>query len=197
MKKKLILSLGGLASIFLLAGVFTSLAGLNHNKQHQLLHESNQAYKVYQQKKRQHSAVYDTKQPIVSAAITMFDKVFSLDWTLPDQAAFDDRAKAMMPYVTNDVVKNSLDFKPDPDKMMGQSGVKITYDHMDFIPISANVNEVKAKVVVFLKSQIDDRPEATTRQIYDVSYSPKQDRVTQLDRLGNFRLQSDSSLLSE
>ena len=133
----------------------------------------------------------------VNAAITMFDKVFSLDWTLPNQAAFDDRAKAMMPYVTNDVVKNSLDFKPDPDKMMDQSGVKITYDHMDFIPISANVNEVKAKVVVFLKSQIDDRPEATTRQVYDVSYSPKQDKVTQLDRLGNFRLQSDSSLLSE
>lgn len=197
MQKKLIYSLSVMSVISLLAGLLSLATILNNRKQQQLLRESNQAYKVYQQKKQQHTKVYDAKQPNVSAAMTLFDKVFNLDWTLPNQAAFDVRAKAMKPFVTDEVAKNSLDFKPDPDKTMDQTGVAITYDHMDFIPTSADDHEVKAKVVVFVKSHIGDGPDATTRYAYDVSYDPKQDKVTQLDRIGNFRLQSDSSLLSE
>lgn len=197
MQKKTIYGLSGMAVILLLAMIFTLLTALNNNKQQQLLPESNQAYKLYQQKKQQHTKVYDAKQPNVSAAMTLFDKVFNLDWTLPNQSAFDNRAKAMNPFVTNEVVKNSLDFKPDPDKTMDQTGVAITFDHMDFIPTSADDNEVKAKAVVFVKSHIGDGPDATTRYAYDVSYNPKQNKITQLDRQGNFRLSTDSSLLSE
>lgn len=139
--------------------------------------------------------VLDSKQPNVSAASNLLDKLFTLDWTVVSQKEFDAKAKQMTPYVTQDVVKNSLDFKADPDKMITQTGVVMTYDHMDFLPTSASSTEVKGKVIVFVKSHLQDSADATTRFVYNVSYNPKTNLVTKLDRIGTYQLQSDSSVL--
>ncbi len=139
--------------------------------------------------------VLDSKQPNVSAASNLLDKLFTLDWTIASQKEFDAKAKQMTPYVSQDVVKNSLDFKADPDKMITQTGVVMTYDHMDFLPTSASATEVKGKVIVFVKSHLKDSADATTRFVYNVSYNPKTNLVTQLDRIGTYQLQSDSSVL--
>ncbi|MCS8586875.1 hypothetical protein [Leuconostoc citreum] len=139
--------------------------------------------------------VLDSKQPNVLAASNLLDKLFTLDWTIASQKEFDAKAKQMTPYVTQDVVKNSLDFKADPDKMITRTGVVMTYDHMDFLPTSASATEVKGKVIVFVKSHLKDSADATTRFVYNVSYNPKTNLVTQLDRIGTYQLQSDSSVL--
>ncbi|MFT8544486.1 MAG: hypothetical protein ABF768_07740 [Leuconostoc falkenbergense] len=146
-------------------------------------------------KKSKVGTVLDSKQPNVSAASNLLDKLFTLDWTIASQKEFDAKAKQMTPYVTQDVVKNSLDFKADPDKMIKQTGVVMTYDHMDFLPTSASATEVKGKVIVFVKSHLKDSADATTRFVYNVSYNPKTNLVTQLDRIGTYQLQSDSSVL--
>lgn len=146
-------------------------------------------------KKSKVGTVLDSKQPNVSAASTLLDKLFTLDWTIASQKEFDAKAKQMTPYVSQDVVKNSLDFKADPDKMITQTGVVMTYDHMDFLPTSASATEVKGKVIVFVKSHLKDSADATTRFVYNVSYNPKTNLVTQLDRIGTYQLQSDSSVL--
>lgn len=146
-------------------------------------------------KKSKVGTVLDSKQPNVSAASTLLDKLFTLDWTVVSQKEFDAKAKQMTPYVTQDVVKNSLDFKADPDKMITQTGVVMTYDHMDFLPTSASTTEVKGKVIVFVKSHLKDSADATTRFVYNVTYNPKTNLVTQLDRIGTYQLQSDSSVL--
>ncbi|GHC27244.1 hypothetical protein [Leuconostoc lactis] len=146
-------------------------------------------------KKSKVGTVLDSKQPNVSATSTLLDKLFTLDWTIASQKEFDAKAKQMTPYVTQDVVKNSLDFKADPDKMITQTGVVMTYDHMDFLPTSASATEVKGKVIVFVKSHLKDSADATTRFVYNVSYNPKTNLVTQLDRIGTYQLQSDSSVL--
>lgn len=146
-------------------------------------------------KKSKVGTVLDSKQPNVSAASNLLDKLFTLDWTIASQKEFDVKAKQMTPYVTQDVVKNSLDFKADPDKMITQTGVVMTYDHMDFLPTSASATEVKGKVIVFVKSHLKDSADATTRFVYNVSYNPKTNLVTQLDRIGTYQLQSDSSVL--
>ncbi|MDV8932095.1 hypothetical protein [Leuconostoc citreum] len=146
-------------------------------------------------KKSKVGTVLDSKQPNVSAASNLLDKLFTLDWTIASQKEFDVKAKQMTPYVTQDVVKNSLDFKADPDKMITQTGVVMTYDHMDFLPTSARATEVKGKVIVFVKSHLKDSADATTRFVYNVSYNPKTNLVTQLDRIGTYQLQSDSSVL--
>ncbi|MFT9031652.1 MAG: hypothetical protein ABF415_09300 [Leuconostoc pseudomesenteroides] len=146
-------------------------------------------------KKSKVGTVLDSKQPNVSAASNLLDKLFTLDWTIASQKEFDAKAKQMTPYVTQDVVKNSLDFKADPDKMITQTGVVMTYDHMDFLPTSASSTEVKGKVIVFVKSHLKDSADATTRFVYNVSYNPKTNLVTQLDRIGTYQLQSDSSVL--
>ncbi|WP_349585172.1 hypothetical protein [Leuconostoc citreum] len=146
-------------------------------------------------KKTKVGTVLDSKQPNVSAASNLLDKLFTLDWTIASQKEFDAKAKQMTPYVTQDVVQNSLDFKADPDKMITQTGVVMTYDHMDFLPTSASATEVKGKVIVFVKSHLKDAADATTRFVYNVSYNPKTNLVTQLDRIGTYQLQSDSSVL--
>lgn len=146
-------------------------------------------------KKSKVGTVLDSKQPNVSAASNLLDKLLTLDWTIASQNEFDAKAKQMTPYVTQDVVKNSLDFKADPDKMITQTGVVMTYDHMDFLPTSASATEVKGKVIVFVKSHLKDSSDATTRFVYNVSYNPKTNLVTQLDRIGTYQLQSDSSVL--
>lgn len=146
-------------------------------------------------KKSKVGTVLDSKQPNVSAASKLLDKLFTLDWTIASQKEFDAKAKQMTPYVTQDVVKNSLDFKADPDKMITQTGVVMTYDHMDFLPTSASATEVKGKVIVFVKSHLKDSADATTRFVYNVSYNPKTNLVTQLDRIGTYHLQSDSSVI--
>lgn len=146
-------------------------------------------------KKSKVGTVLDSKQPNVSAASTLLDKLFTLDWTVASQKEFDAKAKQMTLYVTQEVVKNSLDFKADPDKMITQTGVVMTYDHMDFLPTSASATEVKGKVIVFVKSHLKDSADATTRFVYNVSYNPKTNLVTQLDRIGTYQLQSDSSVL--
>ncbi|WP_367366452.1 hypothetical protein [Leuconostoc pseudomesenteroides] len=146
-------------------------------------------------KKSKVGTVLDSKQPNVSAASNLLDKLFTLDWTIASQKEFDAKAKQMTPYVSQDVVKNSLDFKADPDKMITQTGVVMTYDHMDFLPTSASATEVKGKVIVFVKSHLKDSADATTRFVYNVSYNPKTNLVTQLDRIGTYQLQSDSSVL--
>lgn len=146
-------------------------------------------------KKVKVGTVLDSKQPNVTAASNVLDKLFTLDWTIASQKEFDDKAKQMTPYVTQDVVKNSLDFQADPDKMITQTGVVITYDHMDFLPTSASATEVKGKVIVFVKSHLKDSADATTRFVYNVSYHPKTNLVTQLERIGTYQLQSDSSVL--
>lgn len=146
-------------------------------------------------KKSKVGTVLDSKQPNVSAASTLLDKLFTIDWTIASQKEFDAKAKQMTPYVTQDVVKNSLDFKADPDKMMTQTGVVMTYDHMDFLPTSASATEVKGKVIVFIKSHLKNSADATTRFVYNVTCNPKTNLVTQLDRIGTYQLQSDSSVL--
>jgi len=146
-------------------------------------------------KKSKVGTVLGSKQPNVSAASTLLDKLFTLDWTIASQKEFDAKAKQMTPYVTQDVVKNSLDFKADPDKMITQTGVVMTYDHMDFLPTSASAKAVKGKVIVFVKSHLKDSADATTRFVYKVTYNPKTNLVTQLDRIGTYQLHSDSSVL--
>lgn len=146
-------------------------------------------------KKSKVGTVLDSKQPNVSAASTLLDKLFTIDWTIASQKEFDAKAKQMTPYVTQNVVKNSLDFKADPDKMVTQTGVVMTYDHMDFLPTSASAKEVNGKVIVFVKSHLKDSADATTRFVYNVTYNPKTNLVTQLDRIGTYQLQSDSSVL--
>ena len=146
-------------------------------------------------KKSKVGTVLGSKQPNVSAASTLLDKLFTLDWTVTSQKEFDAKAKQMTPYVTQDIVKNSLDFKADPDKMITQTGVVMTYDHMDFLPTSASATAVKGKVIVFVKSHLKESADATTRFVYNVSYNPKTNLVTQLDRIGTYQLQSDSSVL--
>ncbi|CAM3103437.1 Conjugal transfer protein [Leuconostoc gasicomitatum] len=146
-------------------------------------------------KKSKVGTVLDSKQPNVSAASNLLDKLFTLDWTIASQKEFDAKAKQMTPYVTQDVVKNSLDFKADPDNLITQTGVVMTYDHMDFLPTSASTTEVKGKVIVFVKSHLKDSADATTRFVYNVTYNPKTNLVTQLDRIGTYQLQSDSSVL--
>lgn len=146
-------------------------------------------------KKSKVGTVLDSKQPNVSAASNLLDKLFTLDWTIASQKEFDAKAKQMTPYVTQDVVKNSLDFKADPDNLITQTGVVMTYDHMDFLPTSASTIEVKGKVIVFVKSHLKDSADATTRFVYNVTYNPKTNLVTQLDRIGTYQLQSDSSVL--
>ena len=146
-------------------------------------------------KKSKVDTVLDSKQPNVSAASNLLDKLFTLDWTIASQKEFDAKAKQMTPYVTQDVVKNSLDFKADPDNLITQTGVVMTYDHMDFLPTSASTTEVKGKVIVFVKSHLKDSADATTRFVYNVTYNPKTNLVTQLDRIGTYQLQSDSSVL--
>lgn len=146
-------------------------------------------------KKSKVGTVLDSKQPNVSAASTLLDKLFTLNWTVASQKEFDAKAKQMTLYVTQEVVKNSLDFKADPDKMITQTGVVMTYDHMDFLPTSASATEVKGKVIVFVKSHLKDSADATTRFVYNVSYNPKTNLVTQLDRMGTYQLQTDSSVL--
>ncbi|WP_367366572.1 hypothetical protein [Leuconostoc pseudomesenteroides] len=146
-------------------------------------------------KKSKVGTVLDSKQPNVLAASTLLDKLFTIDWTIASQKEFDAKAKQMTPYVTQEVVKNSLDFKADPDKMVTQTGVVMTYDHMDFLPTSASAKEVNGKVIVFVKSHLKDSADATTRFVYNVTYNPKTNLVTQLDRIGTYQLQSDSSVL--
>ncbi|KAA8367371.1 hypothetical protein [Leuconostoc carnosum] len=146
-------------------------------------------------KKSKVGTVLGSKQPNVSAASTLLDKLFTLDWTIASQKEFGAKAKQMTLYVTQEVVKNSLDFKADPDKMITQTGVVMTYDHMDFLPTSASATEVKGKVIVFVKSHLKDSADATTRFVYNVSYNPKTNLVTQLDRMGTYQLQTDSSVL--
>ncbi|WP_273752747.1 hypothetical protein [Leuconostoc mesenteroides] len=146
-------------------------------------------------KKSKVGTVLDSKQPNVSAASNLLDKLFTLDWTIASQKEFDAKAKQMTPYVTQDVVKNSLDFKADPDNLITQTGVVMTYDHMDFLPTSASTTEVKGKVIVFVKSHLKDSADATTRFVYNVTYNPKTNLVTQLDRIGTYQLHSDSSVL--
>ncbi|MFT9416725.1 hypothetical protein [Leuconostoc falkenbergense] len=146
-------------------------------------------------KKSKVGTVLDSKQPNVSAASNLLDKLFTLDWTIATQKEFDAKAKQMTPYVTQDVVKNSLDFKADPDKMITQTGVVMTYDHMDFLPNSASATEVKGKVIVLVKGHLKDSADATTRFVYNVSYNPKTNLVTKLDRIGTYHLQSDSSVI--
>ena len=48
-------------------------------------------------KKSKVGTVLDSKQPNVSAASTLLDKLFTLDWTIASQKEFDAKAKQMTP----------------------------------------------------------------------------------------------------
>lgn len=157
--------------------------------------EATKAKKLYDKSTQQLNQTIDGKQPNVTAATKRLNELYTLDWTIATQKEFDDKAKAMTPFVTQDVVAKSLDFKPDTDRMMTQTGVIMVFDHMVFMPTSASGNNVSGKVVVFVKSHYEGKPEATTRFVYNISYNPESNQITQLDRIGTFQLQSDSSLL--
>ncbi|WP_349535105.1 hypothetical protein [Leuconostoc citreum] len=133
------------------------------------------------------------KQPHVSQAKDKLNDLFTKDWTLASQDAFDNRATAMKPLVSDEVAKNSLDFKPDKDRMMTQTGMKLVFDHMVFLPEKADSQAVSGKAIVYVKSNYPDKPEAMTRFIYQVSYTPKDDLITLIDRQGSFELNSDST----
>lgn len=157
--------------------------------------EATKARKLYDKSTQQLNQTIDGKQPNVAAATERLNELYTLDWTIATQKEFDDKAKAMTPFVTQDVVEKSLDFKPDTDRMMTQTGVIMAFDHMVFMPTSASDNNVSGKVVVFVKSHYEGKPEATTRFVYNISYNPESNQITQLDRIGTFQLQSDSSVL--
>ncbi|MCK8605668.1 hypothetical protein LNP18_06070 [Leuconostoc citreum] len=135
------------------------------------------------------------KQPNIAATTKKLNELYTLDWTIANQKEFDDKAQAMTPLVTDEVVKKSLDFKPDTDRMMTQTGVIMVFDHLSFMPIQASNELVTGKVVVFVKSHFEGKSEATTRFVYNISYQPQSDKISVLDRIGTFQLQSDSSVL--
>lgn len=156
------------------------------------LHHLKQSVNAATQK---NNLILDDKQPNIAKATKRLNELYSLDWTIATQKEFDNKAKAMTPLVSRDVVKSSLDFKPDTDRMMTQTGVIMVFDHMVFMPTSASDANVTGKVVVFVKSHYEGKPEALTRFVYNISYNPKSNTITQLDRIGTFQLQSDSSVL--
>lgn len=187
--------LWAIPTVFFIVGLGLWLATLVVNNQHQSLTKqlATQQGKLSSNK----STVGDiltAKQPNVSAAANLLDKIFTIDWTIADQKAFDGKAHQMAPYVSQSVIQNSLDFKADPDKLVTQTGVVMTYDHMDCIPTSATPSEVKGQAIVYVKSHLKDASDATTRFVYNVTYNPETKLVTQLDRIGTFQLQSDSSI---
>lgn len=182
--------------IFFLGGVGFWLATQLIAQQHQTMSKQLTQHQTHlEQQKDQVANIIASKQPHVSAASDVLDKLFTADWTIASQKAFDSKAKVMAAYVTEDVIKNSLDFKPDPDKMVTQTGVVMTYDHMDFLPTSASATEVKGKAIVFVKSHLKDSPDAMTRFVYNVSYNLTNHLINHLDRFGTFQLQSDSTVL--
>lgn len=144
---------------------------------------------------KQMNMALDAKQPNIAAATKKLNQLYALDWTIANQKEFDGKAKAMSPLVSQEVINQSLDFKPDTDRMMTQTKVIMAYDHMDFMPTSVTDQLVKGKVVVYIKSHYEGKPGATTRFVYNISYNTQTDVITQLDRIGAFQLQSNSSLL--
>ncbi|MCK8605723.1 hypothetical protein LNP18_06345 [Leuconostoc citreum] len=174
------------------------LSMFNHLIDKQVTQANQQVTKskqLYDKSTQQLNTTIDGKQPNVSAATKKLNNLFALDWTISTQKEFDGKAKSMTPLVTQEVVDHSLDFKPDTDRMMTQTGVIMVFDHMSFMPTSASDTKVSGKVVVFVKSHYEGKPEATTRFVYNISYSPESDKITQLDRIGTFQLQSDSTVL--
>lgn len=148
-----------------------------------------------QKSTKQMNMTLDSKQPNIAAATKKLNQLYALDWTIANQKEFDSKAKAMSPLVSQEVINDSLDFKSDTDRMMTQTKVIMAYDHMDFMPTSVTDQLVKGKVVVYIKSHYEGKPEATTRFVYNINYNTQTDVITQLDRIGAFQLQSNSSLL--
>lgn len=148
-----------------------------------------------QKSTKQMNMTLDSKQPNIAAATKKLNQLYALDWTIANQKEFDSKAKAMSPLVSQEVINDSLDFKSDTDRMMTQTKVIMAYDHMDFMPTSVTDQLVKGKVVVYIKSHYEGKPEATTRFVYNINYNTQTDVITQLDRIGAFQIQSDSSIL--
>lgn len=182
--------------LLLVAGIVCQLGA--KASQHSYQQVEKQVTKQQKVLTKQASSVNQTlaaKQPNVTKATDKLDDLFTKDWTISTQKEFDAKAKAMTPLVTEDVVKNSLDFKPDTDRMMTQTGVIMVFDHMAFLPLTATDNLVTGQAVVFVKSHFEGKPEALTRFVYHIAYNPQTDKITQLDRVGTFQLQSDSTTL--
>lgn len=174
------------------------LSGVNHFTQsviNQYQVKVSAARLDKQKSTKQMNMTLDDKQPNIAAATKKLNQLYALDWTIANQKEFDSKAKAMSPLVSQEVINDSLDFKPDTDRMMTQTKVIMAYDHMDFMPTSVTDQLVKGKVVVYIKSHYEGKPEATTRFVYNISYNTQTDVITQLDRIGAFQLQSNSSLL--
>lgn len=174
------------------------LSGVNHFTQsviNQYQVKVSAARLDKQKSTKQMNMTLDSKQPNIAAATKKLNQLYALDWTIANQKEFDSKAKAMSPLVSQEVINDSLDFKSDTDRMMTQTKVIMAYDHMDFMPTSVTDQLVKGKVVVYIKSHYEGKPEATTRFVYNINYNTQTDVITQLDRIGAFQIQSDSSIL--
>ena len=182
--------------VLLLVGfVFQLSSQANNHSANQTTKQVSRTQKTVDLQAQKNDQTLSDKQPNIAKATKRLNDLYALDWTIGTQQEFDHKATAMAPLVTKDVVRNSLDFKPDTDRMMTQTGVIMVFDHMVFMPTSATDQNVSGKVVVLVKSHYEGKPEATTRFVYNISYNPEHNKITQLDRIGTFQLQSDSSVL--
>lgn len=145
--------------------------------------------------KKANADLISEKQPDITAAKNAFNQLFQIDWNLPDQAALDKRASLMAPLVTEEVKKKSLDFKPDPDKTLEQSGASASVDHVVSIPTSQQGDTVTAKAMVFVAASRDGGEPGQVCYAYNLAYDVAKNKITLLDRIGTFKMNSDSSLL--
>ncbi|WP_349550052.1 hypothetical protein [Leuconostoc pseudomesenteroides] len=180
--------------LLLLTGlVFQVISYVDKGTHQQITRKVGQSQNKLQITQKKVDQTLADKQPHVSQATDKLNALFTKDWTLASQEAFDGRAEAMKPLVTESVRKTSLDFKPDSDRLMTQTGMKLVFDHMVFLPEKADSESVSGRAIVYVKSNYPDKPEAMTHFIYQVSYAPKDDLITLLDRQGSFELNSDST----
>lgn len=153
-----------------------------------------QTKRSLKENKRANSQLISEKQPDVAAAKAAFNQLIQIDWNLPDQDALDKRASLMAPLVTPEVQKKSLDFSPDPDKTLEQSDVSATVDHIVFIPTSQVGNTVTAKAMVFVQASRDGGDPGMVRYAYNLAYDTAQKKISLLDRMGTYKINSDSSI---
>lgn len=192
MKKKPILFFA-LSIVILLGSIaFAFFANHQETTANQALSKTNRELKA---SKKANTDLISEKQPDIAAAKKAFNDLFQIDWTLPDQAALDKRASLMAPLVTDEVQQKSLDFKPDPDKTLEQSGASATVDHVVFIPTSQLGDTVTAKAMVFVSASRDGGEPGQVCYAYNLAYDVAKNKISLLDRMGTFKMTSDSSLL--
>ncbi|MFT8757337.1 hypothetical protein [Leuconostoc pseudomesenteroides] len=166
------------------------LTASHNSKPYQLANQKLEAKNnQYQSKLNQMTT---QKQPLVTQANDALTKVFMIDWTFNDQAAFDAKRATLKPLVTANVYQHALDLQADSHKTVAQTGVMVSFDSVVFLPSVADKDNVAGKAVVTINSNNNGQQSATTKYIYDVAYNPSSMLITQLDRQGEFVVTGDT-----